>query len=241
LISPAPASTAAPSSKPTVSEELELAARLQELRQELLAIALVDPASAGPLARTAAEVAAGTRRVEAVVDAPSLSAEEARQHFEAFRASVTALHARVAASSPGAAARVERGGLSPALEAALSASASIARSLRLQWSTVDGVLRSGWVQGAGAPGQSASSTLPPALAERVRSIRSEADAIVNRIVTSHQGLVFNVAQRFRGLGLSRADLMQDGNIGLLRAIEKFDAGAWASRSPATPCGGCGTP
>lgn len=32
-----------------------------------------------------------------------------------------------------------------------------------------------------------------------------------------------VARRYRGLGLSREDLVQEGNLGLLRAIEKFDS------------------
>jgi len=31
-----------------------------------------------------------------------------------------------------------------------------------------------------------------------------------------------VAKRYRGMGLSFEDLIQEGNLGLLRAVEKFD-------------------
>jgi RNA polymerase primary sigma factor len=46
--------------------------------------------------------------------------------------------------------------------------------------------------------------------------------IRSRFIRANQGLVAYVLQRYRGMGLRREDLMQEGNIGLLRAIEKFD-------------------
>jgi RNA polymerase primary sigma factor len=41
-------------------------------------------------------------------------------------------------------------------------------------------------------------------------------------LTANQGLVTYVVQRYLGMGLSHEDLMQEGNIGLMRAVEKFD-------------------
>src|SRR5207249_9314229 len=35
-------------------------------------------------------------------------------------------------------------------------------------------------------------------------------------------LVISVAKRYRGMGLSFADLIQEGNSGLMRAVDKFD-------------------
>jgi RNA polymerase primary sigma factor len=46
--------------------------------------------------------------------------------------------------------------------------------------------------------------------------------IRSRFVGANQGLVSYIAQRYRGMGMSHDDLMQEGNIGLLRAVEKFD-------------------
>jgi len=45
-----------------------------------------------------------------------------------------------------------------------------------------------------------------------------------RFVQANQGLVALVVKRYLGVGLSYPDLMQEGNIGLLRAVEKFDCG-----------------
>ena len=44
----------------------------------------------------------------------------------------------------------------------------------------------------------------------------------NRFVEHNLKLVITIAKGFRGLGLSFTDLIQEGNLGLLRAVEKFD-------------------
>lgn len=43
-----------------------------------------------------------------------------------------------------------------------------------------------------------------------------------RLVEANLRLVVHVAKRFQGLGLPLADLIQEGNLGLLRAVEKYD-------------------
>lgn len=43
-----------------------------------------------------------------------------------------------------------------------------------------------------------------------------------RLAEANFRLVVSVAKRFRGLGVPFEDLIQEGNIGLLRAVEKFD-------------------
>jgi RNA polymerase sigma factor (sigma-70 family) len=200
------------------SEELELAPRLQELRRDLLAIALLDPASSAELERMASEIEARVRRIDAVVDGSELSPEECRTRFEAFRARVALWHRANDAGVSSTDVHLPAQSLEPGV-----AAAELAGSLPLHWRAVERVLQGTWVGGPnGGAGGQASRVLPPELAERVRSIRGELDAIVKRFVTSNQGLVHNVVQRYRGLGLSHEDLMQDGNIGLLRAIERFD-------------------
>ncbi|MGB9683198.1 MAG: sigma-70 family RNA polymerase sigma factor [bacterium] len=43
-----------------------------------------------------------------------------------------------------------------------------------------------------------------------------------RLVLSNLKLVYSIAKRYRGKGLDFLDLIQEGNIGLIKAIEKFD-------------------
>ncbi|MFT6904651.1 MAG: RNA polymerase nonessential primary-like sigma factor [Oleiphilaceae bacterium] len=44
----------------------------------------------------------------------------------------------------------------------------------------------------------------------------------NRMVQANIRLVYSVANRFRHLGLAYEDLVQEGNLGLIKAVERFD-------------------
>ena len=46
--------------------------------------------------------------------------------------------------------------------------------------------------------------------------------IAKILVTSHLRLVVKVASKYRGYGLSAAEMIAEGNIGLLYAVEKFE-------------------
>ena len=56
-----------------------------------------------------------------------------------------------------------------------------------------------------------------------RRWRSEGDRdAAYRLVTSHLRLVAKIAMRYRGYGLPLADIVSEGNVGLMQAVKRFD-------------------
>jgi RNA polymerase sigma-32 factor len=49
----------------------------------------------------------------------------------------------------------------------------------------------------------------------------------HRLITSHLRLVVKVAMRYRGYGLPMSEIVSEGNIGLIRAVQRFDPGRGA--------------
>ena len=66
--------------------------------------------------------------------------------------------------------------------------------------------------------------LPPRkeLANEIESIKENAREAGQVIIRSNLRLVVSVAKRYLGRGINFLDLIQEGNLGLLRAVNKFD-------------------
>jgi len=188
------------------AEEQTFVTRLAACRRELLAIALSDPAAHEAVERLAAEVEGRKLRIGAVIELAGGLPEAARERFARFRAAIGGLADRPADAD--------------GLELAVQQRLALVEATPLAWDGTERVLEQTWVRAGRARSR---AVLPLRWRRRVRALELEIHGIVQRLVAQNQGLVRVVVRRYRGLGLSREDLMQEGNIGMLRAIEKFDA------------------
>ena len=57
---------------------------------------------------------------------------------------------------------------------------------------------------------------------RIRAILTAIDAAKQEMVRANLRLVLSIAKRYRGRGMSFDDLIQEGNLGLLKAVGRFD-------------------
>jgi RNA polymerase sigma factor (sigma-70 family) len=63
---------------------------------------------------------------------------------------------------------------------------------------------------------------PPQVRARLRRVVEDGAHAQELLVTANLRLVVSVARRYLGRGLSLLELIQEGNLGLMRGVEKFD-------------------
>lgn len=67
-----------------------------------------------------------------------------------------------------------------------------------------------------------SRSLSPATRQKLTHIVAQANEARDELVRANARLVISIAKRYQNLGLQLMDLIQEGNIGLLRAIDRFE-------------------
>lgn len=218
---PQPVQPGAHVSRISPADELQLACRLAECRRELLSIALLDAATQDELQRAATELASGARRASELIE-PASAAGDAKLEFEQFSGRVQALQQEMSLQLHAWQAHAASGAVDAAvLQGLLERMLDLLKATPLSGDLTDRLLQASWAVPR-AQGASGGAQLPRSLRAQVRRLDSEIEMIRSRFIRANQGLVAYIVQRYRGMGLRREDLMQEGNIGLLRAIEKFD-------------------
>jgi RNA polymerase primary sigma factor len=86
----------------------------------------------------------------------------------------------------------------------------------------EGLKASEQLEKLGDPAESATQAVPAAERARLkRAVRDGAEA-KDLLIESNLRLVVSIAKRYRNRGMAFLDLIQEGNLGLMRAVEKFD-------------------
>jgi RNA polymerase primary sigma factor len=74
------------------------------------------------------------------------------------------------------------------------------------------------VDGSGDP----ADVVSPRHVRTLRAAIRQGDAARSQLIEANLRLVVSIAKRYRNRGLAFLDLIQEGNLGLMRAVEKFD-------------------
>jgi RNA polymerase primary sigma factor len=64
--------------------------------------------------------------------------------------------------------------------------------------------------------------MSPSTLDRIEQAIEEGDAARRRLIKANTRLVISVAKRYVGQGVPFLDLVQEGNLGLMKAVDKFD-------------------
>jgi RNA polymerase primary sigma factor len=188
----------------THEEEVELSRRIETGERDAFYAALGTPATAVPLRAVAADLREGRVLPSAILRNPEEEADAGENVEKLARLLDRGASAAARKGARDEAARERRRRLRARLASELSGA-------RFERSLFDRIARDLRARGAD---------------ERCRRAfargRRDTERAVHEFVGANFGLVVTYARRFVGQGLDMHDLVQEGQLGLIRAVEKFD-------------------
>jgi RNA polymerase primary sigma factor len=195
------------------ADEMRLGAAFREARRELKELVFTSPLAGRELEEMLTALASGELTLALLVDtaAESTDAGASEQHVEALHERLHAgvkrlVRLQARSSSPnGTNAAAERRHRALLLR--------VAEELRLRDDVLHRLARTVLREARGT-----------ALGAAVADADARARAARDEFVHANVGLVMSIARRYMGRGLALNDLVQEGTLGLMRAVEKFDPG-----------------